>query len=110
MVQWLIVDTIFPQTNWDQVCETFDDMNLREELQRGIYAYGYVCVCVFSISGTPWEGPGVPHNLLMHDHRGGSCNNPLSQFPLTVTDKGYDVMVSSSSPGLRNHRPFNRGQ
>ena len=29
-----------PQTNWDQVCETFDDMNLREELQRGIYAYG----------------------------------------------------------------------
>ena len=28
------------QTNWDQVCETFDDMNLREELQRGIYAYG----------------------------------------------------------------------
>lgn len=29
------------ETNWDQVCETFDDMNLREELQRGIYAYGF---------------------------------------------------------------------
>ena len=28
------------QTNWDQVCESFDDMKLREELQRGIYAYG----------------------------------------------------------------------
>ena len=28
------------QTNWDQVVEKFDDMNLREELLRGIYAYG----------------------------------------------------------------------
>ena len=28
------------QTNWDQVYETFDSMDLREELQRGIYAYG----------------------------------------------------------------------
>jgi translation initiation factor 4A len=29
------------ETNWDQVCESFDDMKLREELQRGIYAYGF---------------------------------------------------------------------
>ena len=28
-------------SNWDQVCENFDDMNLREELLRGIYAYGF---------------------------------------------------------------------
>lgn len=34
----------FLQTNWDQVCEMFDGMNLREELLRGIYAYGYVCI------------------------------------------------------------------
>merc|ERR1712050_249761 len=27
--------------NWDQVCENFDDMALREELLRGIYAYGF---------------------------------------------------------------------
>lgn len=29
------------ETNWDQVVEKFDDMNLREELLRGIYAYGF---------------------------------------------------------------------
>ena len=28
-------------SNWDQVCENFDDMVLREELLRGIYAYGF---------------------------------------------------------------------
>jgi len=28
-------------SNWDEVCENFDDMNLREELLRGIYAYGF---------------------------------------------------------------------
>ena len=29
------------QSNWDQIVENFDDMNLREELLRGIYAYGF---------------------------------------------------------------------
>jgi translation initiation factor 4A len=28
-------------SNWDQICETFDDMDLREDLLRGIYAYGF---------------------------------------------------------------------
>merc|ERR1719323_2826681 len=28
-------------SNWDEVCENFDDMQLREELLRGIYAYGF---------------------------------------------------------------------
>lgn len=28
-------------TNWHQVVESFDDMNLKEELLRGIYAYGF---------------------------------------------------------------------
>uniref|UniRef100_A0A0N5AKL5 Eukaryotic initiation factor 4A n=1 Tax=Syphacia muris TaxID=451379 RepID=A0A0N5AKL5_9BILA len=27
--------------NWDQVCESFDDMNLKENLLRGIYAFGF---------------------------------------------------------------------
>ncbi|KAK4049725.1 translation initiation factor eIF4A [Microbotryomycetes sp. JL201] len=29
------------ESNWDQVVENFDDMNLRPELLRGIYAYGF---------------------------------------------------------------------
>merc|ERR1712223_1533163 len=29
------------QTNWDECCENFDDMGLREELLRGVYAYGF---------------------------------------------------------------------
>jgi len=28
-------------SNWDEVCENFDDMHLKEELLRGIYAYGF---------------------------------------------------------------------
>ena len=28
-------------TNWTEVCETFDAMNLKEDLLRGIYGYGY---------------------------------------------------------------------
>lgn len=29
------------ETNWDQVCDSFDDMNLRDELLRGIYNLGF---------------------------------------------------------------------
>lgn len=29
-----------PQSNWSEVYENFDDMNLKEALLRGIYAYG----------------------------------------------------------------------
>jgi len=29
------------ESNWDQVVTTFDDMNLKDELLRGIYAYGF---------------------------------------------------------------------
>merc|ERR1712002_281639 len=29
------------ESNWEQVCENFDDMSLKEELLRGIYAYGF---------------------------------------------------------------------
>ncbi|XP_044750807.1 eukaryotic initiation factor 4A-I [Coccinella septempunctata] len=29
------------ETNWDEVVDNFDDMNLKEELLRGIYAYGF---------------------------------------------------------------------
>lgn len=33
-------DCPYLQSNWDELCEKFDDMTLREELLRGIYAYG----------------------------------------------------------------------
>jgi len=29
------------ETNWDQVCDSFDDMNLKEDLLRGIYNLGF---------------------------------------------------------------------
>jgi len=31
----------FNTSNWDEVCESFDDMKLKDELLRGIYAYGF---------------------------------------------------------------------
>lgn len=29
------------QSNWKEIVDSFDDMNLREALLRGIYAYGF---------------------------------------------------------------------
>jgi translation initiation factor 4A len=29
------------ETNWDEVVNSFDDMDLKEDLLRGIYAYGF---------------------------------------------------------------------
>lgn len=29
------------QSNWSQITDSFDEMNLREALLRGIYAYGF---------------------------------------------------------------------
>lgn len=29
------------QSNWNEVVDNFDDMNLKEELLRGIYGYGF---------------------------------------------------------------------
>lgn len=29
------------ESNWDEVVDSFDDMNLREDLLRGVYAYGF---------------------------------------------------------------------
>jgi hypothetical protein len=29
------------ETNWDEVITSFDDMDLKEDLLRGIYAYGF---------------------------------------------------------------------
>jgi translation initiation factor 4A len=29
------------ESNWDQICENFDDMDLKEALLRGVYAYGF---------------------------------------------------------------------
>jgi len=31
----------FESSNWSEVCESFDDMKLKDELLRGIYAYGF---------------------------------------------------------------------
>merc|ERR1712167_511473 len=29
------------ESNWNEECATFDEMNLKEDLLRGIYAYGF---------------------------------------------------------------------
>jgi translation initiation factor 4A len=34
-------DELLIESNWDEICESFDAMNLRDELLRGIYAYGF---------------------------------------------------------------------
>ena len=30
-----------PQSNWNEIVDSFDEMSLREALLRGIYAYGF---------------------------------------------------------------------
>lgn len=39
----LILSGFFPllQSNWNEIVDNFDDMNLKESLLRGIYAYGF---------------------------------------------------------------------
>jgi translation initiation factor 4A len=29
------------ESNWNEIADNFDEMNLREDLLRGIYAYGF---------------------------------------------------------------------
>lgn len=29
------------ESNWDEIVDNFDDMHLKEDLLRGIYAYGF---------------------------------------------------------------------
>lgn len=29
------------ESNWNEIIDNFDDMNLKEELLRGIYGYGF---------------------------------------------------------------------
>jgi len=29
------------ETNWNETVETFDELNLKQDLLRGIYAYGF---------------------------------------------------------------------
>jgi translation initiation factor 4A len=29
------------ESNWNEIADSFDEMNLREDLLRGIYAYGF---------------------------------------------------------------------
>lgn len=42
MVLSTFVTVIFAfQSNWDEVVDNFDEMSLREDLLRGVYAYGF---------------------------------------------------------------------
>lgn len=96
-------------------------MSLREELQRGIYAYGYVCV-QHVVSGTRGEGRGckmVPYHMTtkcgqqgrpLTPTEGYTCRKKLISFTVSLSE---DVMLPPSSRlslVLRSHQPFNRGR
>lgn len=38
--KWDVIRIIL-QSNWNEITDNFDDMNLKETLLRGIYAYGF---------------------------------------------------------------------
>lgn len=38
---FLLILFYFLQSNWNEIVDSFDDMNLSESLLRGIYAYGF---------------------------------------------------------------------
>lgn len=40
------------QSNWDEIHDNFDNMNLNPELLRGVFAYGYVS-CAYPVSNAP---------------------------------------------------------
>src|SRR4051812_28345749 len=35
------LEEVVVETNWNEICESFDQMDLREDLLRGIYALGF---------------------------------------------------------------------
>jgi len=37
----IIIILFIKQSNWNEIADNFDEMNLREDLLRGIYAYGF---------------------------------------------------------------------
>merc|ERR1712142_439410 len=65
------------ESNWDEVCENFDDMELKEELLRGIYAYGF-------------EKPSAIQKVVMAlgDYMGAQCHACI---------KGFDVIAQAQS-------------
>jgi len=55
-----IGDGLTVESNWNEVCETFDAMDLREDLLRGIYSYGFE-------SPSAIQMRGIKPILLGHD-------------------------------------------
>lgn len=61
----------FLQSNWNEITDNFDDMNLKETLLRGIYAYGFekpsaiqqraIIPCIKGTVGAAggWDAPRV---------------------------------------------------
>lgn len=41
MMKHIQIYFFFLQSNWNEIVDNFDDMNLKESLLRGIYAYGF---------------------------------------------------------------------
>lgn len=41
MSEIISASIFFLQSNWNEIVDNFDDMNLKESLLRGIYAYGF---------------------------------------------------------------------
>lgn len=68
------------ETNWDEVIESFDGMDLREDLLRGIYAYGFE-------KPSAIQQRAVKPILLGHDciaqAQSGTCNR------YRQTDRGF---------------------
>jgi translation initiation factor 4A len=59
MVIYLIL-SVELDSNWDEVVEKFDNLDLKEELLRGIYGYGFV-------KPSPIQAKGIKPILLGKD-------------------------------------------
>lgn len=64
------------ESNWNEVVDNFDDMNLKEELLRGIYAYGFerpsaiqqraILPCIKEHDVIAQAQSGKKHSILTH--------------------------------------------
>ncbi|KAF8498790.1 eukaryotic translation initiation factor 4A2, isoform CRA_b, partial [Russula emetica] len=72
------------ESNWDQVVDNFDNMDLRPELLRGVYAYG-----VGASSGF--------HRLSLTATAVSSDLPPFSSVPSSPVVKGHDVIAQAQS-------------
>ncbi|KAG7114588.1 ATP-dependent RNA helicase eIF4A like protein [Verticillium longisporum] len=82
------------ESNWTEVCESFDDMELKSELLRGVYAYGFERPSAIQARAIM---PVVKGNDVIAQAQSGT--GKTATFSISVLQK-IDPAVKHATPAL----------